>query len=419
VKILQLSTHSTLVPRHGGQLRSHYIGRCLENSGFDVARVAVCWRTELDIENVREPIVDLRLSRLWASKQYQSTLAWWPHLDDYYLASAVAQTPALLDRLLTQIADCSPGAILLEHPWTWPLVKHLPGVRSGAIRIVYSSQNVEAPLKRQTVRVAGLPVPSELLDEVEALERDLVASAWATAACTPADAAMFRAWGARQVVVARNGTVARSREHLLDALPMPLLPAHRFVLFVGSRHVPNMSGFFKYVVPVLSGLRPNTRVVLVGSMCEPIDEQIARSSMSKYRHGRLVSLGIVDDITLDALIVNASAILLPIDYGGGSNVKTAEALASGRPIVATSTSFRGFTEYQTLEHVTIADTPQQFEAAIDVALSSLQVRPSELPVPRELLWEAALEPLIQLMRSMPAGAHVLAPQGTVGDSPRY
>src|SRR5262245_15540848 len=67
VKVLQLSTHSTLAPRHGGQLRSHHIGRCLELAGFDVSRVAVCWQTEHDLVDKREPIIDYSLSAFWAS----------------------------------------------------------------------------------------------------------------------------------------------------------------------------------------------------------------------------------------------------------------------------------------------------------------------------------------------------------------
>jgi hypothetical protein len=64
------------------------------------------------------------------------------------------------------------------------------------------------------------------------------------------------------------------------------------------------------------------------------------------------------------LIANAHALPLPIGYGGGSNVKTAEALAAGRPIVATGAAFRGFDEYRSLPSVTLADTPLAFEAAI-------------------------------------------------------
>src|SRR5258708_29240867 len=30
---------------------------------------SVCWRTDHDIEDVREPIVDVRLSRFWSSKK--------------------------------------------------------------------------------------------------------------------------------------------------------------------------------------------------------------------------------------------------------------------------------------------------------------------------------------------------------------
>ena len=33
--------------------------------------------------------------------------------------------------------------------------------------------------------------------------------------------------------------------------------------------------------------------------------------------------------------------LLPITYGGGSNLKTAEALLTGHPIIATAKAFRG------------------------------------------------------------------------------
>jgi hypothetical protein len=398
VNVLQLSAHSTLVPRDGGQIRSHHIGRCLKAAGFQVERLAVCWRTPADLDDPREPIVDVRLSPLWSSQEYQSTLAWWPHLDDYYFASAVWHAPRLREQLETRISACAPDVILLERPWTWPLIKDLPTVRSGATRVIYSSQNVETPLKRQTLGDAGISVPGQVLDGVEALERDLVRSSWATVACTQTDASIFHEWGASRIVVANNGAVARCRDSLLNTLPKPLTPQQRFVLFVGSGHLPNRSGFFNLIAPAVSRLRPNTRVVLAGGMCEAIDSQVDRSALKHYRHARLVSLGVVDDLTLDALIVNAAAILLPIEYGGGSNVKTAEALCSGRPMIATSASFRGFADYRELDQVTIADTPLEFEQAMQAALASPCRLPSG-PVPRELTWEATLDPLIQMLGS--------------------
>jgi glycosyltransferase involved in cell wall biosynthesis len=135
-------------------------------------------------------------------------------------------------------------------------------------------------------------------------------------------------------------------------------------------------------------------------MCDAINSQIAASPLRHYQDGRLVSLGYVDNIALDAIIANASALLLPIEYGGGSHLKTAEALASGRPIIGTSSSFRGFTEYLDLSRVTIADTPEQFEAEIHNSLCTPETRLGDIPMPREVLWEATLDPLVQLLRSM-------------------
>src|SRR5712664_3651113 len=93
VKILQVSSHSTLAPRHGGQLRSHHIGRCLETAGFEVSRIAVCYGTDdLDVHDEREPIIDLKFSKFWLTETHRAGYCWVPYLLDYYLISAVADT---------------------------------------------------------------------------------------------------------------------------------------------------------------------------------------------------------------------------------------------------------------------------------------------------------------------------------------
>ena len=170
-----------------------------------------------------------------------------------------------------------------------------------------------------------------VLESVEALERDLVRAATATVVCESEDADIFSSWGAKRLILAGNGTVKRQRGHLADVLPLPLLPELRFALFVGSGHPPNIEGFFDFLAPMLPRLRPLERIVIVGTMCDGINARIAKSGLHHYREGRLVSLGFVDNNMLDALIANAHALLLPIGYGGGSNLKTAEALERAGP----------------------------------------------------------------------------------------
>ncbi len=400
MKILQVSTHATLRPRYGGQLRSHYIGQKLEAGGLAVSRIAVCWPVDQDVDDPREPIVDLRLSDFWSSTRYRGALAGGPHLHDFYSAEAVASSPELMNRLLSRIESSQPDVILLEHPWMWPLVKKLPRVNVGPIRVVYSSHNVEAVLKRRLLDDASVHWLGDELREVKALERNLVLSAWATVACTQADADTFVSWGAKRVIVANNGTVLKNREPVVGVLPSPLFPAHRFVLFVGSKYLPNISGFFKYLAPALAKLRLNQRIVIAGGMCEVVDEQIAESSLRYCVNQRLISLGYVEDFVLDALIANASAIVLPIEYGGGSHLKTAEALASRRPVIGTTSSFRGFMQFRDLPQVTIADTPDEFECAIRRSLDGPKADLADVSVPPEVLWDVTLEPLVELLRSM-------------------
>jgi glycosyltransferase involved in cell wall biosynthesis len=400
MKVLQVSTHATLKPRYGGPLRSHQMAVSLENAGFEVGRLAVCWQMEHDVSDAREPIVDVKRSPWWSSPSGRRVEPVLPFFMDYYFASAVAEAPELRNMFVDRAAAVAPEVIILQHPWMWPLVKGLPGVRAGAIRVVYSSHNVEAQLKRGMVKDAAVNIPPDYFTAVDTLERDLVTSSWATVACTHADANIFRSWGANNVVVANNGAALKSRDNLRGALPAPLAPDHRFALFIGSNYLPNTSGFFKYIAPALPRLQLARRIVVAGTVCDAINAQVSELPLRQYQDGRLVCLGFVDDLALDALIENAAAVLLPIEYGGGSHLKTAEALASGRPIIGTTASFRGFSEYAGLSRVTIADSPEQFEAAIHASLAVPERHYGDSSPPWDVTWEATLDPFVQLMQTM-------------------
>lgn len=382
-------------------MRSHHIGRCLEQAGFDVSRLAICWRTEHDLIDEREPIIDVFLTSFTSSREFSENLPFSTHLNDYYSLSAVASNRKYREQALEYIERIKPDVLLLEHPWTWLIAKNSAPVSSGHAKVVYSSQNVEAHLKRRILNEAGASAPhfATILDEIEALERDLVTSSWATFACTAADASIFASWGAPKVIVANNGTTSRSRSHLRGCLPPVLSSEMSYVLFLGSEHPPNIDGFFNLVAPAIPFLRPDQRIVIGGGMCDAISRRIVSStSLHHYSRGRLEKLGFVDEITLDAIIENTSAILLPIEYGGGSNLKTSEALASGKAIIGTEVAFRGFEQYQAYPQVTLANTPIAFGEAIHEALGKIQPRPHK--VPAGLFWESTLKDAIELLKSI-------------------
>ncbi len=109
--------------------------------------------------------------------------------------------------------------------------------------------------------------------------------------------------------------------------------------------------------------------------------------------------------------------ILPITYGGGSNLKTPEALLTGHPIIATARAFRGFEAFADMPGVIIAETVDAFSAAMRRVLSG------EVPAPRHdkrldsLVWDRTLQPIINLVRRLaPAHGSVDAVQTGLDDN---
>jgi hypothetical protein len=382
-------------------LRSHHVARVLEQEGFDVRRLAFCFRHADEPEDEREPIIDLRRMLFWGSTKFRAYGPCRFRLTEYIATVASLEAPYILTEFDERVRAAAPDLVLLEHPWTWPLLARLPEVRSGAVRIVYNSQNVEVTLKQRILDEEDISAPPEVLKRIEALERDLVTRAAGVSACTRADADVYASWGARRVVVAPNGGVERQRGHLLDILPRPLAVDHSYALAVGSAHPPNISGFTNLVVPALPLLRPHQRVVLAGGMGPGVIEALEARGLGRIANARLIVLGMVDEFYLDCAIANANVLLLPIEYGGGSNVKTAEALLSRRPTVATTAAMRGFDAFLEAPNVTIADRNVDFGTAMLAALDRpFRPRGEDHPALSSLLWESTVAPLVGMMREI-------------------
>lgn len=394
--ILQVGTHTTLNPIHGGQRRSHHIRRALEKAGYSVRGIATCWRQEHDIVDDREAILDITLAREWKGAVAGGSFG------DFFLCATVDGDPALRAEFFRLAARAHPVAVVLEHPWMWPLARQIPEVARGDAPIIYNSQNVEAHLKRtilQDLRLDAsvLAEAEALLPVVDAFEREVVAGVDAVTACTAEDAAIFDALGARRTVIAGNGSSRRPITGLRHPYPAVLSEGCRYAFMVGSEHHPNVSGFENLVLPWLASLRPGQRVVVAGGVGDSLRRRLAEWGLLAVLEGRLVLLGRVSDLALSALIENAACIILPIQYGGGSNLKTAEALLSDRHIVASPAAMRGFDAYRNLSGVAVANGPTEFGAEVRDALENGSPAPRSAASVAALTWDAMLAPLVALV----------------------
>jgi glycosyltransferase involved in cell wall biosynthesis len=146
----------------------------------------------------------------------------------------------------------------------------------------------------------------------------------------------------------------------------------RYVLFVASAHKPNAEGFLSLLGSRLGYLPLGTAIVIVGSLGHLLNLEITKRDplWADYFGHRCFSWGQASDDTLASLIAGSAAIILPITLGEGTNLKTPEALLSGKPIIATSKAFRGFEGYANQTQVHIADAPVDFRDATSRVLST-------------------------------------------------
>jgi hypothetical protein len=111
------------------------------------------------------------------------------------------------------------------------------------------------------------------------------------------------------------------------------------------------------------------------------------------------------------LLALAACIVLPITFGGGSNIKTAEALFSGRPVIGTTHSLRGYDFARRLPHVYCTDEPNEFRrltrAAIDDRLPP-PATPDDPALRASVLWKNTLAGVPQALAALGLRAQAAA-----------
>jgi len=247
------------------------------------------------------------------------------------------------------VIDSVPDAIIFDHPWLWSEAKRLKE-RYPDTKIIHSSHNLEWTLKRELLNGLDKNQIDSVVDFLEDIETE-IANMCDLVICVKEDEAKwFRQQGAENVIVANNGT---------NTVPSSVKSYKQYALVVGSGHPPNVDGSIEYLYNAVGWMPNGTDLVFVGSMCGSLSGRLGQER-NDSRNTTIRLLGIKDNDDLKKLIESASVILLPIPYGGGSNLKTAEALSSGRPIVSTTKAFRGFEEFMDSENVYVSDDIASF-----------------------------------------------------------
>lgn len=327
MRILIVATSPVLPPSHGGRIRTHRLAVGLVRAGASVD-VLVPWvpgapRHTMELEGARFHPHFLPANAL-------------PFLfRDRLVPSMVAHSwqPFALGprQLLKSFAGYDVGQ--------FELVGHARWMRRTPTRLkVYGSHNVELDFLR------AQPVPwglrNMMLRRVEELERRAVRDSDLVVACTDDDASRLRKlYGsapAFEVIPngfdaellssdSTNGTAARR------SLGIP--QEARILLFVGSAAPHNVDAVRFLQREILPRLDAGVHLLVVG------DCGVATRGEPAHA-GRIHRPGRLDD--LRPAFAAADVAVNPVLTGSGSNLKVAEYLASGLPVITTAVGLRGF-----------------------------------------------------------------------------
>jgi len=247
--------------------------------------------------------------------------------------------------------DFDPDIIIFEQPWLWnevlKLRKKFPNVK-----LIYSSHNIEHQLKDSIFLDANINDGGKVSSFIRDLENEILNSVDEVWATCEFDARYFHSQSNIKIRVFQNGA---SQIMNSDVLASPLNAP--FLLVVGSGHPPNIAGLKYYLADLDKWMTGYGKLVVVGSLALSVQEFFENS----LQNGDIVLIPSASNALLRRLISSCSAILLPVMYGAGTNLKTAEALVSDRKIISTKAAMRGYENFVKEAGVFVTDNAMEFK----------------------------------------------------------
>ncbi len=389
-RILALSTYPVAKPRHGGQLRVEALGLFYRSLGYEYQCAAVYECPPYGPGSIGPN--DIKLD--YVEPRWAST----PFLGDLASGFFASESPAAYEHFSRIVAKYKPDIVQLEHPFLWPLVRRLRTEgRLDGVSIIYSSHNWEGPLKESILLRAGVPAEQagRYRALIESMEAELAAASSIIIAVSAEEAAIYaKMETSATVLVALNGTSrppAMASASQSDALDR--FGGGKFMFFVGSAYPPNVEGFSELVADGgFFFLPPHKAIAVCGGASDAI---FMRPEYQRFQSGNGERVHFFPDLGDDdlwALKKSAHAFLLPIKFGGGTNLKSAEALASGKWVVSTTIALRGLDRFIGAPGVLIADTPQGFRKAMIKAMNSppLELSKAEIEARASVYWDRVM-----------------------------
>jgi len=388
MNILILCTYPIATPRHGGQIRVRNIVDSYKAAGHAVDVVGVLGSEQYEEEQGFLSFPKINALVTIMPNQFL--------MEDYALGCLFANSDDHYKRL-SKLIRISPDIIHIEHPWLFRFAKRFIAEKKLNTKLVYSAHNIEWSLKEAIVSsYMGQDTARRYAEMIKILELEAIKGADQIACVSELDRDWLRSHTKVPIVLAPNGVNPWSVEEGGRHEAYAITQGQRYALYCASAHPPNMTGFFDIFSGGFGSLKPDEKLVIAGGAGCAIAADMRIHKSPKLAE-RIIVAGVVSQSCLEALIDGSHCVVLPLTQGGGTNLKTAEALWSGKHIVATSIAMRGFEIFIGSPGVQVTNEPSDFKLKLRLTMASpgLILSGEEVEKRRSVLWSESLKPLVE------------------------
>lgn len=332
-RVLLIAQYPIKKPAHGGQVRLRGIMDALSRMGCDVGHMGIYPDFNFDAEH-RGP-----LDTIISDEEFNEAYFAEPLFGDLTITSFALSRPALCNQIMDRIVSYSPEVIWLEHPFLYPLLAEVRSHRSMDFGLIYSSANDETKLKRILVESPSTPGTRDpdLISTVAALEEDVIRNSDLIVCINDEEAAGLTAKGHTAAFLPATTTLDFD-----TSVRPPARDAEPYVAYAASSYWLNVDGFLETFSEGLGFLTYGQKLGIAGSCCDAIQNDARFKRHETLNSTRADFRGFLSESDLLEFYLNAKAVINPVTSGAGANLKTADALASGRPVISTSKGLEGF-----------------------------------------------------------------------------
>lgn len=379
-QVLQLSYYPALEVITGGERRIEAMRSLIKKMGCKLLTYGV-YRA---YQNGPLGNSYIQLSRTESDWCFKNMAEWELRMTDVVLGNRRYKK-----KLESFLFSNKPDVVWFEHPYQWLLLREY--ILNTNTPVVYDCHNIEWKLKESSFSKKSISV-EKALNRLFDIETELITSADFTLCCTDSDAKWCQKIGGRGLLMPNGNSYPLKQGTSHNWPKLKSLATDKIVIsYISAAHEPNWIGIKDLVLPILKKLesKKSIQFILMGD----IEHFFTEWEKANGKLNNVTCLGRISEMTKSDVYKLSDMIVLPITEGGGSNLKTAEALLTSKFVLATDMAFRGFEEYVQEAGVSVVNKGDFSKVFEEIILGGTikKTYPERLQKVNACLWDSIIE----------------------------